>query len=250
MNECCISERHRWVGSVGWGACCGEKLSPAAFAPRRCLALNRSHGCVRFSDTGRSDEIIAPPQQNLRALDALGRAATAGESAYVCATLFTTVFSLRQMQACGEPALAVPVEVGLGDSEPAVPRQQLVDAVALVLGEMRSSMTAHDRWPPARLLLSTATQARTNVTSRSSPPQWHSLKGKRHSLKDAFPDRGVFRARRIGCLVMQTPRPSPAFPVSTCRSACASAAARSGSGASCAGTRRWRRRYGPRGRLP
>ena len=37
---------------------------------------------------------------------------------------------------------------------------------------------------------------------------------------------------------MPTPRPSPAFPVSTCRSACASAAGRSGSGASCAGTRR------------
>ena len=83
-----------------------------------------------------------------------------------------------------------------------------------------------------------------DVRSVGAGGQWHSLKGKRHSLKDAFPDRGVFRARRMGWLVMPTLRPSPAFPVSTCRSACASAAGRSGSGASSAGTRRWRRRYG------
>ena len=39
------------------GACCGERLLPAAFAPRRRLGLNGSHGCVQFSDTGHSDEI-------------------------------------------------------------------------------------------------------------------------------------------------------------------------------------------------
>ena len=37
-------------------------------------------------------------------------------------------------------------------------------------------MTAGDRWPPARLLLSTVTQARTNVTSRSRPPSTLSSK--------------------------------------------------------------------------
>ena len=75
-----IRARYWWVGSVGWGACCGEKLLPAAFAPCRRLGLNRSHGCEPFSDTGHSDEIIAPPKQSLRALDARRRAA--GVSAY------------------------------------------------------------------------------------------------------------------------------------------------------------------------
>ena len=59
---------------------------------------------------------------------------------------------------------------------------------------MRSAAGAEDRsgrpGPVAGRTAGSSQERRRYVVEGT--PQWHSLKGKRHSLKDAFPDRGVF----------------------------------------------------------
>ena len=90
---------------MGWLCRMGGVLRGQAVAGRR-LGLNRSHGCVPFSNTGHSDEIIAPPKQSLRAL--VARRSRRCVCVCLAQQLFTTIFSIRQMQACGEPSLCSP----------------------------------------------------------------------------------------------------------------------------------------------
>ncbi len=68
------------------------------------------------------------------------------------------------------------------------------------------------------------------------PPQWHSLKRERHSLKDAVAGLIGCPAAGMACLLTARRRLSPPSPASICRSAFASVAGRSGWGAACGGT--------------